>query len=45
MYWSHFDADTNLRLLRDAGFEIVHDEIVPDPMGHGAHLFALVRRP
>jgi SAM-dependent methyltransferase len=45
MYWSHFDAATNLELLRDAGLEIVGDEIVPDPMGHRGHLFALVRRP
>jgi SAM-dependent methyltransferase len=44
MFWSHFDAETNLRLLSSAGFEVLHDEIVPDPMGHGAHLFALVRR-
>jgi SAM-dependent methyltransferase len=45
MYWSHFDAATNLELLRDAGLEIVVDKIVPDPMGHRGHLFALVRRP
>jgi hypothetical protein len=28
MAWSHFDAETNRRLLRDAGFEIEQaDEI------------------
>ncbi len=42
MYWSHFDAATNLALLREAGFEVVVDHLVPDPMGHGEHLFALV---
>jgi len=26
MYWSHFDADTNLDLIRTAGFEIVSDD-------------------
>jgi len=26
------------------GFEILRHEIVPDPMSHGRHLFALVRR-
>lgn len=42
MYWSHFDAPTNLALLRDVGFDVVLDRLVPDPMGHGEHLFALV---
>ena len=45
MYWSHFDADTNRRLVRDAGLDIVDDPIVPDPMDHGGHLFVLARRP
>jgi SAM-dependent methyltransferase len=44
MYWSHFDADTNLALLGDAGFAIVDDRIIADPMGHRGHLFALVQR-
>jgi ubiquinone/menaquinone biosynthesis C-methylase UbiE len=42
MFWSHFDADTNLEMLRASGFEVVLDEIVADPMDHGRHLFALV---
>src|SRR5262249_37427504 len=45
MYWSHWDADTNRSLLRAGGLEIVEDHIVPDPMGHAGHLFALARRP
>ncbi len=45
MFWSHFDARTNLELLADVGFEVLRHEIVPDPMSHGRHLFALVRRP
>ncbi len=44
MFWSHFDARTNLELLAEVGFEILRHEIVPDPMSHGRHLFALVRR-
>ena len=44
MYWSHFDAATNLRAAPCRGLEIVVDRIVPDPMGHRGHLFALVRR-
>ena len=42
MFWSHFDAPTNLAMLRAAGFDVLLDRIVPDPMGHGQHLFALV---
>lgn len=45
MYWSRFDADTNLAMLRQAGLEVVEHEEIPDPMGHRGHLFALVRRP
>jgi ubiquinone/menaquinone biosynthesis C-methylase UbiE len=44
MYWSHYDAATNLQLLRDAAFEVIMDRFVADPMGHGGHLFALARR-
>ena len=44
MYWSHFDADTNLRLVEEAGFRIIRSDIVPDPLG-GAHLFVLAEKP
>lgn len=44
MYWSHFDAATNVALLREAGFTVDDDREVPDPMGHRGHLFARVRR-
>ena len=44
MFWSHFDAGTNLALLRDAGLDVILDRLVPDPLGHGEHLFALVER-
>jgi ubiquinone/menaquinone biosynthesis C-methylase UbiE len=42
MYWSHYDAETNLEMLRVARFDVLRDESVTDPMGHGHHLFALV---
>jgi len=42
MFWSHFDAETNLDMLRAEGFDVLLDRIVPDPMDHGQHLFALV---
>jgi ubiquinone/menaquinone biosynthesis C-methylase UbiE len=44
MFWSHFDAETNLRMLRDQGFTVLHHELVTDPMDHGRHLFVLVSR-
>ncbi len=44
MYWSHFDAATNLALLDTCGFDVVFDRFVPDPMGHSGHLFVLARR-
>jgi SAM-dependent methyltransferase len=44
MYWSHFDAGTNLRLLRGCGFSVIWTRIVADPSWPGSsHLFALAR--
>jgi ubiquinone/menaquinone biosynthesis C-methylase UbiE len=42
MFWSHYDAETNLEMLRAAEFDIIRHELVKDPMNHGRHLFALV---
>ncbi len=44
MYWSHFDADTNLRLVEDAGFRVLKSDLVPDPIG-GGHLCVLAEAP
>jgi ubiquinone/menaquinone biosynthesis C-methylase UbiE len=45
MWWSHFDADTGLDMLRAAGFAIVESNIEPDSLiGEGAHLFALAEK-
>lgn len=46
MSWSHFDRETNLRLLREAGFEIIWDTLVTedDAFGGGKHLFVLAMR-
>jgi SAM-dependent methyltransferase len=43
MFWSHFDAGTNLRLVVEAGFTVGWHRIVEDPMHHGRHLFVLAR--
>jgi SAM-dependent methyltransferase len=43
MFFSHFDADTNRRLVREAGFELVIDEIVAMlEEGHGESRFLWV---
>ncbi len=45
MYWSHFDADTNVRLLGDAGMVVHTSTEVVDPMDHASHQFVLASRP
>ncbi len=49
MYWSHFDAPTNLGLLRAAGFEVVWHDFIADSLGDSppgaGHLFVLARKP
>ncbi|HYG71748.1 MAG TPA: hypothetical protein VEC15_05610, partial [Actinomycetota bacterium] len=41
MYWSHFDAETNRRLLREAGFEVEEADIAEDMDEH--HLWVIAR--
>lgn len=49
MYWSHFDAPTNLEMLRRAGFDIIWSQIISDSLGGeaatGGHLFVLAHKP
>jgi SAM-dependent methyltransferase len=49
MFFSGFDADTNRRLVREAGFELELDELVwmrePEPEGEIAFLWLLARKP
>ena len=43
MFFSHFDADTNRRLVHDAGFDLLVDEVVPmHEEGHGESRFLWV---
>ena len=45
MYWNHYDAKTNLRLLNTCGFELLWSKIVADATSPGSgHLFVLVRK-
>ena len=49
MFFSGFDAETNRRLVRQAGFELLTGELVwmrePEPDGDAAFLWALARKP
>lgn len=46
MFFSGFDAETNRQLVRDAGFELILDELVwmQEPEGEAAFLWVLARR-
>jgi ubiquinone/menaquinone biosynthesis C-methylase UbiE len=45
MYWSHFDGETYLKLLKECGFSIVWSKIVTDETCEGAgHLFVLAQK-
>lgn len=45
MYWSHYGRDVNLRLIADAGFTILSEELVAEDeaFGGGTHLFVMAR--
>jgi SAM-dependent methyltransferase len=49
MFFSGFDAETNRRLVRQAGFELLADDLVwmhePEPDGDSAFLWVLGRKP
>ncbi|HEY7706300.1 MAG TPA: class I SAM-dependent methyltransferase [Gaiellaceae bacterium] len=47
MFFSGFDAKTNRGLVREAGFELVLDELVwmQEPEGEAAFLWVLARKP
>lgn len=45
MYWSHFDTDTYIQMLRDCGFVILWSKLVADETCAGAnHLFVLAQK-
>jgi hypothetical protein len=45
MYWSHYDAEANLRLLQECGFAIIWAKRVGDTLDDDAeHLFVLARK-
>ena len=45
MYWSHYDTETYLKLLKECGFSIVWSKHVSDATCEGAgHLFVLAQK-
>lgn len=45
MYWSHYDSETYLKMLKEIRFTIVWSKIVADESCEGArHLFVLVQK-
>ena len=45
MYWSHYDAETYLKILKDCGFSMIWSKRVADATCEGAgHLFVLIRK-
>jgi ubiquinone/menaquinone biosynthesis C-methylase UbiE len=45
MFWSHFDGETYLRMLKEAGFSIIWSRRVKDSTCEGAaHLFVLAQK-
>jgi ubiquinone/menaquinone biosynthesis C-methylase UbiE len=42
MYWSHYDSETYLKMLKDCGFSLIWSKHVAD--GAAAHLFVFVRK-
>ena len=45
MYWSHYDVDTNIKILQECRFQIIWSRIVVDSTDpSAAHLFVLAQR-
>lgn len=42
MFWSHFDKETNLRMMEESGFSVLWHKVVEDPVDpRSSHLFVL----
>jgi len=45
MYWSHYDAETYLKMLKECGFSIIWGKLIEDETCVGAkHLFVLAQK-
>lgn len=45
MYWSHYDTETYLKMLKDCGFSIIWSKHIADESCEGSgHLFVLAQK-
>ncbi len=46
LYWSHFDAETNLKMMAECGFNVIWSRKVAEQsvFGGGKHLFVLAQK-
>jgi len=45
MYWSHYNANTNIEMLKESGFKIIWNKFVDDPLEPGSlHLFLMAQK-
>ena len=45
MYWSHYDTNTYLKMLKECGFSLIWSKYIADGSCEGAgHLFVLVQK-
>ncbi|MHA1220745.1 MAG: class I SAM-dependent methyltransferase [Candidatus Heimdallarchaeota archaeon] len=46
MFWSGFDAETNIALLESIGYHIIWSKLVRDNLGsEGIHMFVMLQKP
>jgi SAM-dependent methyltransferase len=45
MYWSHYDGETNVKMLKECGFKIIFAKSVADSLSESVHLFLLAQKP
>lgn len=46
MYWSHYDAETNIKIVEKCGFAVIWSKIVVDAsFPESTHLFVLAQKP
>ncbi len=44
MYWSSFDTETNMKLIKESGFEILWMKEIEDSLGDSCHPFFLAKK-
>lgn len=45
MFWSGFDAETNQKILKEIGFQIIWSKLVDDSIGDYQFLVVLIKKP